>query len=96
MSTQVSRLDFFTSKQGRTGTGGRLQRRLLPGRNKHCSMSTPMSYPEKGGQRMPVDVQDVPRTRRHGMRRLPILILLGGGIVLSLLGFALVRNLEQQ
>jgi CHASE1-domain containing sensor protein len=30
------------------------------------------------------------------MRRLPILILLGGGIVLSLLGFALVRNLEQQ
>jgi PAS domain S-box-containing protein len=30
------------------------------------------------------------------MRRLPILILLGGGIVLSLLTFALVRNLEQQ
>lgn len=30
------------------------------------------------------------------MRRLPILILLGGGVVLSLLAFALVRNLEQQ
>src|SRR5215468_2429361 len=75
---------------------GRLQRQLLPEGSKHCSMSTPMSYPEKGERRMSVDGHDVSRTRRHGMRRLPILILLGGGIVLSLLVLALVRNLEQQ
>src|SRR5262245_40679929 len=45
---------------------------------------------------MPVDGQDMPRIRRHGTRRLLILMLLGGGLVLSLLAFALVRNLEQQ